>query len=291
FSQPWTRDLIHDSDLVLVLGASLNQFTTHQGTILPKGGPLIHCDAEASHIGRITDVDVALVGDAKATAAELTRRFLASNEARRSERLTDQDAGPSPGRRPARENVLDPELLMQQLNALLPPDRVVVIEGGHNMGFCARNLDARGSRSFFVPIEFGAIGSALGVGIGASFGQPESLPVITIGDGSLLMSFGELETLCRYEVPCVLIVLDDGSYAAEYHALDLKRMNLQHSVYPHRDFAAVARSLGAAAYTLRAPEDLATLPQISRATLDGPLVLDCKIDLLIRGDWLDPAGQ
>lgn len=286
FSTPWTHQQIQQSDLVLVFGASLNQFTTHNGEILPEGRPIIHCDSEAAHIGRITPVDVALVGDAAATAAALADRFL-EHAAPRQFVPRDGDRTQQSDRYDVsvEDGLLNAERLLDALNEILPKDRTVIVEGGHNMGFASRHLDVREDRTFFVPIEFGAIGSALGVGIGAAFARPDLTPVITIGDGSLLMSLGELETLCRYQVPCVLVVVDDGSYAAEYHALDLKGLDLAHSLYPRRDFAAVARAFGADARVVTSEVELAEL-SIPTEGLNRPLVIDCKVDVRVRGDWL-----
>lgn len=285
FSRAETRAVMGQTDCVLVFGASLNQFTTHHGHIVPESAHLIHCDIDPSHVNRITEVDHAVIGDALATAQEIERVFLELGESRTFAGPTPLgQAGPVQDVEPG-SGVLNPDRLMFELNKKLPTNRVVVVEGGHNMGFVARNMDVSGPRDFFVPIEFGSIGLAMGLGTGTAFGRPDATSVITIGDGSLLMSLGELETLCRYDVPAIVIVLDDGSYAAEYHALDIRGVNLEHSLYPRRDFAAAARSFGAQAHTVRSPEDVLALPDLTKG-VDGPVVLDCKIDLTIRGDWL-----
>src|SRR5699024_9550726 len=65
---------------------------------------------------------------------------------------------------------------------------------------------------YIKPVGFGNMGFALPAAI-ASVAAAPSRPVLAlIGDGSLGMSLGELETLARIGGPVVIVVFNDSSY-------------------------------------------------------------------------------
>ncbi|MDX6631287.1 MAG: acetolactate synthase large subunit, partial [Gaiellales bacterium] len=70
FSHSAGRRMIDEADCVIVFGASLNRWTTNGGTSLPEV-PLIHVDAERSHIARYHRADISITGDARLVAEQL----------------------------------------------------------------------------------------------------------------------------------------------------------------------------------------------------------------------------
>jgi thiamine pyrophosphate-dependent acetolactate synthase large subunit-like protein len=102
------------------------------------------------------------------------------------------------------------------------------------------------------------------------------------------MALGNLETDVRYRLPLFVVVLNDAAYGAEVHALQVLGVP---NTRPLRDtdFAAVATSLGARAAMARSPADLAQLESWLTQP-EGPFVLDCRVDVAVRGDWLEEAS-
>ena len=70
FSHSVARRFIDQTDCVLVFGASLNFWTTSFGTFVPAV-PLIQVDSKRMNIGRFSNADVAVVGDARLVAEQL----------------------------------------------------------------------------------------------------------------------------------------------------------------------------------------------------------------------------
>jgi thiamine pyrophosphate-dependent acetolactate synthase large subunit-like protein len=101
------------------------------------------------------------------------------------------------------------------------------------------------------------------------------------------MTLGDLETVARYAIPLLVIVMNDRAYGAERHFLDLTDQPHRHSQFPDIDFAGVAGSLGLEAATVWTPDELEALTPRLRAPLEQPLLLDCKIDPALRAGWLE----
>ena len=83
-----------------------------------------------------------------------------------------------------------------------------------------------------------------------------------------------------------MAIFNDGAYGAEVHHFGPLGLPTDLVEFGDRDFAAVARALGAGAATVRTPEELAE----ALAVWDGgPLVLDCKVNPAVRAERLAEA--
>ena len=173
---------------------------------------------------------------------------------------------------------------MLKLDAMLPRNRTVVIDSGHSMGWPIIYLSAPDAAGFVFSNDFMAVGLGLGTAFGAAIAHPDRLTVCTPGDGGLMMSLGELETFVRYKIPALVIVINDASYGAEVHLLKNVGLPGHGAFFRDNDFAAIASAMGAQGITVRDVLDLERL----RPWLDeraGPMVVDCKVDPQLRGDW------
>jgi acetolactate synthase-1/2/3 large subunit len=154
------------------------------------------------------------------------------------------------------------------------------------MGFSAILLDTTVDRGYVSPVDFGSIGLGLGASIGVACSPADRRTILTIGDGALLMSLGDLDTAARHQLPIIVVVMDDAAYGAELHHLAVDGEPTQHSVFARVDFESIANGMGCRAASVRSMDDLAGLEDLI-ALPEGPLVLDCKVDQSIRAKWFE----
>jgi thiamine pyrophosphate-dependent acetolactate synthase large subunit-like protein len=273
----------------LAFGASLNYWTTRNRELFAPSARILQCDRNSAAIGALTAADLGLVGDvaetAKALSQELAQRdFNAAGfrtedirqeiDSFRLDNFQDQSNG----------RTIDPRTLMLKLDAMLPRNRTVVIDSGHSMGWPIIYLSAPDASGFVFSNDFMAVGLGLGTAFGAAIAHPDRLTVCTPGDGGLMMSLGELETFVRYKIPALVIVINDASYGAEVHLLKNVGLPGHGAFFRDNDFAAIASAMGAQGMTVRDVNDLERLrPWLDERT--GPMVVDCKVDPQLRGDW------
>jgi thiamine pyrophosphate-dependent acetolactate synthase large subunit-like protein len=289
FASPLGEKFLPEADLILAFGASLNHWTTRNRELFAPSARIIHCDVERSAIGALTPVDLGLAGDAAACAEalseELVRRGHNAIGFRTTEvrseimefRLDDFDDQ-------SNDRTVDPRALMLKLDRMLPRERTVVLDSGHCMGWAAVYLSAPDAAGFIFSNDFQAVGLGLGTAFGAAIARPDRLTVLTPGDGGLMMSLGELETFVRYRIPLLAIVINDAAYGAEVHLLKNVGMPSDSALFRDNDFAAIASAMGVQGMTVRDISDLDRL----QPWLDQPLgamVVDCKVDPQLRGDW------
>ena len=71
FATPLAAELIRDADLVVGWGCALNMWTTRHGTLIGPGARVVQVDLDADAIGAHRPVDLGVLGDVAATAADL----------------------------------------------------------------------------------------------------------------------------------------------------------------------------------------------------------------------------
>ncbi len=290
FSHAGGRRFIDQADCVVVVGAGLNQRTTSYGMSLPADVPLIQIDAVRTNIGRWYHADVSLVGDAKQAAEALLAALpsrseadkpLRSDELRRG--LADFDLAsefvPQPTPR-----TMDPRSLGLVLDRMLPPNRNAVYDAG-NFLQVVPYISVAGPQHIKQASDFSSIGMGFGVALGYARGTPDRPTVLFIGDGSFLMTMGELETVVREDIPLVIVLMNDCAYGAELHYLKMRDMPVQMSVFPDVDYAPVAEAFGFQTATVRTLDELKALAPML-ANPDGPILLDCKINGNIAAPFL-----
>jgi thiamine pyrophosphate-dependent acetolactate synthase large subunit-like protein len=298
-SSPTGAALIAESDVILACGIALNPWTTGHGRLLADA-KVIQIDSDLSVLGTNLPISIGIHADCGSAA----RALLAAGErvsgggprvARRTSEVGELIAcgsWPSLGLPAERDNgVIDPRTLTVILDGLLPAHRILVLDSGHFLGWPAMYMSVERPEDFLFPQAFQSIGLGLAEAIGASVANPDRITVALVGDGGLLMSLGELETLARLRARLLVVAYNDAAYGAEVHYFAHEGHDLDGLVsFPETDFKAVAEAFGIPALTVRHSRDLDGLrPWI--ADPQGPLFVDAKVDPAIRASWHVAAGQ
>jgi thiamine pyrophosphate-dependent acetolactate synthase large subunit-like protein len=293
FSSPVADELIAESDFILAFGASLTQWTTKKGKLIAPGAVVAQVDIEGPKLGYQMPVQLAVQGDAKATAEavleELGRRganlkaHRRSNAMRERIRAGDNHHFPHPDESSAK--FIDPRTLSKAVDAILPADRVVASDSGHFCGWVPRYLRVPNPRASCLSHSFQSVGLGLPSAIGLAIASPGQLAVLGVGDGGLLMSMADMETAVRLGLRMCILVYNDASYAAEVHYFGRQGFSTDIVKFPDTDFAAIARGYGARAATVRTLADLDPVKTWVAEGAPGVFVIDGKINPNLEADW------
>lgn len=276
FASEVTAATIARADVVLVLGAGLNQFTTRFGDAFGEGAQVIQVDlAEQPTNPR---VDAYLRGDVREIALALRRALPAERSAAWTvpsradieRRDTGDDLAPD-GR-------LDPRSAIRRIDQVLPEDRVIVQDGGHFIGWGPMYLRVPSpDRLLMVGTAFQTIGLGLPSAVGAGRARPESTIVLCSGDGGALMGLADLETVVRTVRRGVIVIFNDAAYGAEVHQYGVRGIDERPMLIPEVDFAALAAGLGARAQVVRTLADLDALQAWLASGEDGVFLADLRV--------------
>lgn len=292
FSTDGAAELVRDADLIIGFGVALNNWTTRGGTLLEKA-TVVQVDDRVDAIGKYRLVDLGIVGDTGAVARAVIAALAASEKSNVGYRTPDVADRIREARYWSDQEVetvdepgfIDPAALTNALDAMLPDQRVVVVDGGNVNAYPGAHLRVPDDNGYVLPLSFQSIGLGLASVIGAAIARPDRMAVLGTGDGSLLMGAVELETAVRLRLGAVIIAYNDSAYGAEIHLFPDATPEEQEIVrFPDTDIAAIARGYGCDAITVRSLEDLDGVSAWLESDRDRPLVIDAKITG--RASWL-----
>jgi acetolactate synthase I/II/III large subunit len=296
FASPFATKLLPGADVVIAVGASLNDWTTRHGEMFSPDATLVQIDVEPRSIARHRRCDRAVIGDAKASIAklnaELERRGHHADGMRNPE-LADEIA--TNGWRDdayddaSTDEWIDPRTLSISLNELLPADKAVAVDSGHFLGYPAMFLGVAEARAWVFVNGFQSVGLGLGNAIGAAVARPDRPTVAALGDGGAFMALAEIETAVRLKLKLLVVIYDDSAYGAEVHHFAPMGHDVSTVQFPDADLAAIARAAGAQAQTVRKTDDLGVVTEWLAQPEPQPLVLDAKVNPTICAEWLAEA--
>jgi len=213
----------------------------------------------------------AIVDEARDRQPQVDRAWTDAMRARhreRSSRLRETMAAAPAGS----DGRMHPNRLLTAIQAKLPPDAIVVADGGDFLAFARVGLSAG---TWLDPGSLGCIGVGVPFGIAASLACPDRLTVVVTGDGSFGFNAIELDTAVRHGAPVVIVVANNGAWQIEVHDQSTTYGRVVGTRLQFADYAAMARAFGMHAERVERAEDLAGA--IDRAFERRPSLLDVVV--------------
>ena len=267
---------MHNADVILSLGVRFNDRVTGNRSKFATGAKIVHIDVDGSELNKTVNSVCGLRGDVKLTLQKLLPLL---DEDKKEEWMKKVDDF-----RKEEETYLDnregltPRRAILTLNKHLGENTAVCTDVGQHQMWSAQSLNFKTSRRFASSGGLGTMGYGFGAAIGAAYGTKERSVLIT-GDGSFGMNLNELATAVRYNVPVVVIIMNNGvlGMVRQWQTLFYDKHYSNSVLQRKTDFAAFARSFGADGEAVTTPEELDEALAKAFKT-EGPYIIDCKID-------------
>lgn len=267
---------MHDADLIISLGVRFNDRVTGNREKFAKLAQIIHIDVDGSELSKTVNSACGLRGDVKLTLKKLIPLVSAEQKpdwekAVKALKETENDyLDIRPG--------LTPRNAIMTLNKHLGANTAVATDVGQHQMWAAQNVNFKKPRRFISSGGLGTMGFGLGAAIGAAVGTGERSVLVT-GDGSFGMCLNELTTAVTYNVPVVILLMNNGvlGMVRQWQTLFFNKHYSNTILDRKTDFVALARAFGADG------EAVDTVAALDKAfehafSCDGPYVIDCRID-------------
>ncbi|MBE6929668.1 MAG: biosynthetic-type acetolactate synthase large subunit [Ruminococcaceae bacterium] len=267
---------MHHADVIISLGVRFNDRVTGNRSKFAKGARIVHIDVDGSELNKTVNSVCGLRGDVKLTIEKLLPLLKKETKPEWMETVTAFRAEEE-GYLDNREG-LTPRRAMLTLNRYLGANTAVCTDVGQHQMWAAQSLAFKTARRFASSGGLGTMGYGFGAAIGAAYGTGERSVLVT-GDGSFGMNLNELATAVRYNVPVVVIIMNNGvlGMVRQWQTLFYDRHYSNSVLERKTDFAAFARAFGADGEAVTTPEELDCALEKAFQT-EGPYIIDCRID-------------
>ncbi|RMH52815.1 MAG: thiamine pyrophosphate-binding protein [Alphaproteobacteria bacterium] len=280
--------LIEEADCLLVVGCKLGEIATRRYTVPPPGKTLIHLDILPEEMGRTYSPAVRLWGDAREGLADLAAALPEAAAARRrragwtglvAERMARWREEVAP-RLQSDESPVHMARLVAEINRALPPEGILVADGGFAAHWAGLLFDTRLAGRGFVPDRgFASIGYGLPGAMGAALARPGTPVVGLTGDGGFNMVLGELETARRMGLGITIVVVNNAAsgYVKALQHLMYGEGAYQSADLAETDYARVAAAMGCHGLRVEDPGALAGALAEALAETGRPSVIDVVV--------------
>ena len=274
---------IKASDLVIVLGGRLSEIPSQGFELFDIPMPqmdMVHIHADANELGRIYHAAQSINATPQAMTAALAQLGKPTAQPKWAQHTADAHAEYQAWSDPSKIQIpgnLQMGEIMGHLREVLPADTIFCNGAGNFATWVHRFWPFTTFASHLAPTS-GSMGYGPPAGVGAKRLWPQREVVIFAGDGDFLMHGQEFATAIQYQLPVIVVILDNAMYGTI-------RMH-QEREYPGRvsgtelknpDFSAYAKAFGGHGERVERTEEFA--PALARARASGlPSILHCFID-------------
>ena len=261
---------LHETDLLLVLGARLDDRVTGEPTRFAPHAKIVHFEIDPAQLDRVRPCDLPVIGNLADTIpaleAELRGHTLPDFNAWRSVACGADRADRAP-RDP--RGLAQPTIrFLDELFSRLPEDSVVITDVGQHQMWAAQRYRSSSPRGFITSGGLGSMGFALPAAVGAQLAKPDTCVVCVSGDGGFQMNIQELASVHRLGLPVKLVIIDNKylGMVRQWQQLFYERNYAETDLSDNPDFVEIAKAYKIHAFRMK--EDVMREFPVSQETGD-----------------------
>ena len=278
---------LQKADLLITLGARFDDRVTGKLSSFAPNAKIIHADIDPAEIGKNRIVDVALVGDLKATINALLPALQAKFKNSKPDltawwALCNSWRNKYPlGFDEPTDGSVSPQYVIQRLGQIVGPDAIYVAGVGQHQMWSSQFVQYEKPRTWINSGGLGTMGFAVPAAMGAKVGAPDTVVWAIDGDGCFQMTNQELVTCALNNIPIKVAIINNESlgmvrqwqtlfYNQRYSNTDLHSKRIP-------DFAKLAEAMGCVGLRCESKEDVDRVINDAMAINDRPVVVDFSV--------------
>lgn len=199
---------ITKSDLIISVGARFSDRVTSNASTFAKSSNILHIDIDEAEIDKNIFSYYSITGDAK----DILSRLCTTISKRELGDWTEEVLGfkkdfPSMDKN---NNEINPEFIMDKIHQYTKGEAIITTEVGQHQMWTQQFYNFTKPRTFISSGGLGTMGFGTGAAIGCAVGNPDKQVVAVAGDGSFRMNCNELATISDYNIPLIIVIVDNG---------------------------------------------------------------------------------
>ena len=262
----------HDCDVLITCGARFSDRVAGNRKKFAPNAEILHIDIDSAEMDKNIVSNYHLRGDLAEVLPILTREI---EQLDHSEWRKEIETFRRPFKQLQIGDYVNPQTLIEKIDAATPDDTIVVTDVGQHQLWAAQFYKFKHSRTL---LTSGGLGYSMGAAMGGQMGCPDKTVVMFAGDGGFHMNLSELATMCSYNIPVKMFIMNNTVLGMVRQWQKLFYENRFADTDPHRatDFVKVAEGFGVKALRISTNDDI---DAVLKETLEynGPVLVDCRI--------------
>ena len=272
----------NEADVIFAIGVRFSDRATGNVSKFAKRSKIIQLDPDCAEINKNVRVDLGIVGDVEDAFRRIAKKCEeAENEewSARVEKLKEEERCFEAERERAANGKLTPKKVFEIINEIKPAKMITTTDVGQHQMWAAQYSTFDMPRRWVSSGGLGTMGFGMGAAMGAWVATGDPTLLVT-GDGSFGMNLNELATAVAYNIPIVIVLMNNSvlGMVRQWQTLFFGK-RYSNTVLAERktDFVKLAEAFGAIGYRATTAEEFKnTLQKAFEA--GRPVVIDTLID-------------
>ena len=255
---------MHNSDLILGIGVRFDDRTTNNLAKYCPHAKVIHVDVDPTSISKTVPVAIPIVGSAESVLEEFLSLLEDENLAKSQSDLTDWWKQIEQWKAvkcldfDRHSGVIKPQQVIETIYRLTQGNAYVASDVGQHQMFAALHYPFDQPRRWINSGGLGTMGFGLPAALGVKLAEPKATVVCITGDGSIQMNIQELSTAKQYDIPIVIICLNNHFLGMVKQWQDLIYSGRHSQTYMNSlpDFVKLAEAYDHVGIQIAKPEEL-----------------------------------
>ena len=277
---------MHNSDLILGIGVRFDDRTTNNLAKYCPNAKVIHVDVDPTSISKTVPVAIPIVGSAESVLEEFLSLLEDENLAKSQSDLTDwwkeieQWKAEKCLDFDRHSGVIKPQQVLETIYRLTKGNAYVASDVGQHQMFAALHYPFDKPRRWINSGGLGTMGFGLPAALGVKLADPKATVVCITGDGSIQMNIQELSTAKQYDIPIVVICLNNHFLGMVKQWQDLIYSGRHSQTYMNSlpDFVKLAEAYDHVGIQIAKPEELEEKLQQAFSIKNKLVFVDVNVD-------------
>ncbi|WP_432525805.1 acetolactate synthase 3 large subunit [Serratia sp. BFP-2025] len=293
---------MHHADVIFAVGVRFDDRTTNNLAKYCPDATVLHIDIDPTSISKTVDADIPIVGDAKQVLVQMLELLAQDDKTQDQDALRDWWQSIEQWR--ARDclgydknsGTIKPQAVIETLHRLTKGDAYVTSDVGQHQMFAALYYPFDKPRRWINSGGLGTMGFGLPAALGVKLALPEETVVCVTGDGSIQMNIQELSTALQYNLPVVVVNLNNRylGMVKQWQDMIYSGRHSQSYMDSLPDFVKLAEAYGHVGIAIRTPDELESKLAQALAEKERLVFVDVTVDetehvypMQIRGGSMD----
>ncbi|MGN1051321.1 MAG: biosynthetic-type acetolactate synthase large subunit, partial [Acutalibacteraceae bacterium] len=266
-----------EADVIIACGARFSDRVAGDREKFGQNAKIIQFDIDKKEIHKNVKVDAYLLGDIKDTL-KCVNENMPQKDSKEwvktisswKEKYVVSDKN--------KDGFCHPYQILDALNEIKGRDDFIATDVGQHQMWVAQRTEFYSPRTFLTSGGMGTMGFGMGGAIGAAVSHKDKKTVLITGDGSFHMNINELVTMKSYNIPVVIIVMNNSvlGMVRQWQKLFYEARFSQTDPNRATDFVEVAKGYGVKGLRITKPEEIKDV--LKKAyDMNEPVVVDCVI--------------